>query len=327
MNLDRFGNVYRKPNYRVFSNTAANFIEYAKQVEYYTALDLFLFLNSIWRPDEANPATYRYRLSDRAIQLALSIRALCVEHLVHVAWSFIKSFVLLLPCRCLTILLMMRLLSWPSSVIVMDGFRVTTSFLVLDLLLYPPPSVCCFFSVLNLLRCCIFGTSCLLLAEYPDFHLLTTDDVMVPATVLPHVQILVATCVSRSAARSGRTYLTAYYFLEHDRRRFVESTLCLVSAPSFPPSLEVDIRVCWPTVLDIPRQRSTCPAGLSQVLNQRSRPSLAPGGGCAASLTEMRISKNLPRRPARRRIGLAQDQGPGDAATKHVATTMRERLL
>ena len=46
------------------------------------------------------------------------------------------------------------------------------------------------------------------------------------------------------------------------------------------------------------------------VLNQRLRPSLAPGRGCAASLTEMRISKNLPPRPARRRVGLAHDQGP-----------------
>ena len=100
-----------------------------------------------------------------------------------------------------------------------------------------------------------------------------------------------------------------HYFPEHDRRRFVESTLCLVSASSLPPSLEVDIRVCWPTVLEVPLHRSTSPAAFPLVLNQRLRPSLAPGRGCAASLTEMRISKNLPPRPARRRVGLTHDQG------------------
>ena len=57
-------------------------------------------------------------------------------------------------------------------------------------------------SFLNLLRCCSFGTSCPLLAEYPESHQLTTDDLMVPAIVLPFVQILVATCVSCFAAWS-----------------------------------------------------------------------------------------------------------------------------
>ena len=184
-----------------------------------------------------------------------------------------------------------------------------------------PPATCCWpfcltlerlllFSVLNLLRCCSFGTSCPLLAEYPESHQSTTDDSMVPAIVLPLVPILTATGVSCFAARSGRTILTAYYFLEHDRRRFVESTLCLVSAPSFPPSLEVDIRVCCPTVLDSTLQDSNGHAVLSPVLNQRLRSSLAPGGGCAASLTEMRISKNLSPRPARRRVVLTHAQGP-----------------
>jgi len=133
---------------------------------------------------------------------------------------------------------------------------------------------------------------------------------MVPAIVLPFVQIWVATCVSCFAAWSRSFLPTAHYFPEHDRRRFVESTLCLVSAPSFTPSLEVDIRVCWPTVLDSTLRRSNGPDASSPVLNQRLRPSLAPGGGCAASLTEMRISKKLPPRPARRRVGLTHDQGP-----------------
>ena len=103
---------------------------------------------------------------------------------------------------------------------------------------------------------------------------------------------------------------TAHDCPEHNRRRFVESTLGLVSALSFPPSLEVDITVCWPTVLDCTPQRLQGLAAFPLVLNQRLRPSIAPGGGCAASLTEMRISKKLPPRPARRRTGLTHDQGP-----------------
>ena len=65
-----------------------------------------------------------------------------------------------------------------------------------------PERLLYFFFVLNFLRCCSFGTSCPLLAEYPESHQLTTDDLMVPAIVLPFVQILVATCVSCFAAWS-----------------------------------------------------------------------------------------------------------------------------
>ena len=173
-----------------------------------------------------------------------------------------------------------------------------------------PPSVCFLFFVLNLFCCCSFCTSCQLLAEYPGSHQLTTDDLMVPAIVLPLVQVLVAIGVLCFAARPGSSYSTAHHFSEHGRGRFAESTLGVVSAPSFPPSLEVDNRVCWPTVLDLPLQRSTASTSFSLALNQRLRPSLAPGRGCAASLTEMRISKNLPSRPARCRVGLAHDQGP-----------------
>ena len=191
----------------------------------------------------------------------------------------------------------------------MNGFRISTSYLSLALLLNPR-AFCCLFSALNLLCCCSFGTSCPLLAKYPESHQLTTDDLMAPAIVLPLVQNLVATGVFRFDARSEIPFPTAYYFPEHDRRRFVESTLCLVPASSFSPSLEVDIRVCWPTVLDGTLRRSNGPDASSLVLNQRLRPSLAPGGGCAASLTEMRISKKLPPRPARRRVRMTLDQGP-----------------
>ena len=163
---------------------------------------------------------------------------------------------------------------------------------------------------MNSLLLCPFGTSCPLLAECPYFYQLTTDDLIVTAIVLPLVQNLVVTGVPCRTARSTSSFLTAHYFHELDRRRFVESTLCLVSAPSFTPSLEVDIRVCWATVLDSTLRRSNGPDASSLVLNQLFRPSLAPGGGCAASLTEMRISKNLAPRPARRRVGLAHDQGP-----------------
>ena len=48
----------------------------------------------------------------------------------------------------------------------------------------------------------LFCTSCPLLAEYPESHQPTTDDLMVLAIVLPFVQILVATCVSCFAAWS-----------------------------------------------------------------------------------------------------------------------------
>ena len=140
--------------------------------------------------------------------------------------------------------------------IVLYGFRVTTSFLVLGFLPCPSLNVWFLFSVLNLLCCCHFGSSCPLLAEYPESHQVTTVDLMVPATMLPLVQIYVAAEVICTAARSVSPSLTLHHFPEHDHRRFLESTLCLVSTPSFPPSFEVHIRICHPTLLESPLQRS-----------------------------------------------------------------------
>ena len=114
----------------------------------------------------------------------------------------------------------------------------------------------CLFSVLNLLRCCSFGTSCPLLAEYPESHQLTTDYLMVPATLLPLVQILAATDVICTAARSVSSLFTAHHVPGHHRQRFVVSSLCLPSTLSFSPSFEVHIRICHPTLLESTRQRS-----------------------------------------------------------------------
>ena len=88
---------------------------------------------------------------------------------------------------------------------------------------------------------------------------------------------------------------------------FLEYIVCTASTVRNIASLEVDIRVCCPPVLVHTLQR---PEGL-----RRLSPCLESTLAALSRVSRrrpriMRISKKLPPRPARRRIGLAHDQGP-----------------